>query len=78
MCHRDCNDSVCFDILLGVTGSHMPEVREITPFGRGESTSQVPGKVWLLPNHQKSSCSPGGAHHGYLDCFVGMENWSFL
>lgn len=51
-----------FDMLVGATGTHislLPEVREMSPFGRWEMVLQVPEEFWLLSNHQKSSCSPG-------------------
>lgn len=50
------------DMLTDATGTHialLPEVREMSLFGRWEMVLQVPEDFWLLSNHQKSSCSPG-------------------
>lgn len=45
------------DMLTGTTGGQMsllPEVKEMTPFGRWEPVSQIPEKCWLLSKCQKS------------------------
>ena len=43
--------SMCFDMLIGTIASHMsllPEVREMTPFGRPDLVLQVSEECWFL------------------------------
>lgn len=66
--------SMCSGILIGTTDthvSHLPVIREMTHFGRGELTSQVPEESRFLSISQKSSNSHGwvrfwifGSHYG--------------
>lgn len=53
---------MCSGILIGITDihvSHLPVIREMTHFGRGELTSQVPEESRFLSISQKSSNSHG-------------------
>lgn len=43
---------------MGIHMSSLPEVRELTPFGRWELLSQAPKECWPLSNHKNSSYSP--------------------
>lgn len=52
--------SMSFDVLMVTTGSHvshLPEVREMTPFGKWESVSHISKECWLLSNCQQCPCS---------------------
>lgn len=59
-----------FDMLIGTTGSHLlllPEVREMTAFGRGEQVSQVPVDCWLLSYCQESSVVQAELISSYME-----------
>lgn len=54
--------AMCSGILIGTTDthvSHLPVIREMTHFGRGELTSQVLEESRFLSISQKSSNSHG-------------------
>lgn len=51
-----------FGTCVGGTDTYvslLPEVREMTHFGRGGPFSQFPEDCWLLSNCQKLSIGPG-------------------
>lgn len=56
---------------------HLPEVRIMTPFGRGKPASQVPKERWLFSNDQTSSFSSSLLISRYLGCLLGSGQLEF-